>query len=716
VVYSVQQLLNAVSPTLKVPIARVSLGSNWNVSGESYNPDGMPFVGGPGCGKTHLIAYTANRLIQEGRRIIVLAQTNANLFDLTAKILRRSERKLHVQSFAFPTKDDLTNVPEVYHDAFVAWIEKTKQRTIQISDSVDLIVATAGGILDSTKRAQAVSNFSELNDITVIIDKASQIEHISALGLIGLQSLRSHVIMCGDPWQISRVIQNDTDGVMSMSDTSLMHLFRDHNVSCKFVAASHYMKEVGITPTWNFLTETFRLYTELCQWGDKELYHLGSDRGNFTSRKGSKGNCIEIYTIENAFRDSIVYVGSSRCNIYEIGVARILVERLISQSIPCGDIVVLSAYEAHVGGIKAFLGKMGVFGVQCSTIHTFNGNERDHVIVSLAGGIPFLDQETLIHSIMTRSKEKLYVIMSRFYENAIPQHALARFLRSTLPDKSVFRRISLSPEQRPSMAVDVGVTSAPTKQLKNLVTTESDMPMPAINVSAQQSPFYSPPERFRVEIVMLQVVHALSSDLTVAIGSISSKFLDTASDTVHYSGKLSDGAAFSSSTIPYAASNALLCQQLAKCAGYLIPSRVYTNKYCFRNNCEGINLRFHRHANPDLICETHIEHALNALNDYSAITVRSEIHDLESYPDQTFEKYVLQRFAHTDGVSEYNRGVTDGWSHLCHEGDCAAWANHSGGVIAFNQETMGFTELLRSNHMTEPSLGQSVYFLTEQGR
>ena len=94
------------------------------------------------------------------------------------------------------------------------------------------------------------------------------------------------------------------------------------------------------------------------------------------------------------------------------------------------DIVVLAPYRAQAVGIAAFLASRGVIGVRSTTIHSFNGNECDHVIVSLTGGTSFLDQERLIHSIMTRSKKKLYLILSRFYENVPPDHALARFLHS----------------------------------------------------------------------------------------------------------------------------------------------------------------------------------------------------------------------------------------------------------------------------------------------
>jgi len=82
--------------------------------------------------------------------------------------------------------------------------------TFVVYVTVDGIITKAGEILDSINYANAVADFAKNRTLTVVLEEESQIEYICVLGLIGLEFLRSHVIICGNPSQISRVVKHDT--------------------------------------------------------------------------------------------------------------------------------------------------------------------------------------------------------------------------------------------------------------------------------------------------------------------------------------------------------------------------------------------------------------------------------------------------------------------------------------------------------------------------
>jgi hypothetical protein len=679
-------------------------------------PGWHALCGGPGCGKTHILSHAANKLINSGNCVVLIAQTNANLFDLVGKVLRMSTKKIFFHSFSHPTTADLTHIPAQYRSEFVGWIQKNNRKKSSIGETVDLIITTAGGILDSIKCAKAVAEFAMDRKITVILDEASQIEHISVLGLIGLQHMRSHVIVCGDPWQISGVVKHDTEDIMTMSDTTIVHCFRDYNTSSKFNAISEYMSVMGINPTWNFLTESFRLYPQLCQWANNEMYHFNGVRAGFTSRKESVKDCITVFTIEYAVRDTTLFLGSSRANLYEIGFVADLVQLLTQQGIDPGAIVALSPYKAQADALTAFLHYKGFTGVRCVTIHTFNGQENDHIIVSLTGGPAFLDQDTLIHSLMTRNKEKLYVIRSRLYENLPPAHSLTRFLLHTCTEES-FRRVNLPRSSVPSLCRDIGITEEKQNgKLKALVSHVPDTPLTTTVSIPQEDKFYFPPKVFRLEIDLDHTISQVGSGLTLCFGSVSFKFIDAEDASIHHSGKLCDAAFVSSAGDFSLASRGLLCQQIAKCAAYLLPSRILSSKYDFRNKCDGIKLRLYLKSDAELTDEVlYLENALRALSDYSALPLGIDIMHMRGNSENRFDEYIRERFNQSNAVSAFiRRLVVDLPTEMGIDTE-SAWANDSGGIVTFNGYTIAFTELLRCYHVNELLLGQSTFFSMIQG-
>ena len=109
------------------------------------------------------------------------------------------------------------------------------------------------------------------------------------------------------------------------------------------------------------------------------------------------------------------------------------------------QISVVTPYKQHAESMNDYSDSCGC-KVRCYTIHSFNERECDYVIASMVAGIQFMDQDTLINSIVSRSQLRLSVIMSRFYQLLPPRHSMARFL-AFYPKQGMRKSVQLSPER-----------------------------------------------------------------------------------------------------------------------------------------------------------------------------------------------------------------------------------------------------------------------------
>ena len=93
----------------------------------------------------------------------------------------------------------------------------------------------------------------------------------------------------------------------------------------------------------------------------------------------------------------------------------------------------------------------------------------------------------------------------------------------------------------PTLGSHIGLDDDSEKPLKNFASARSTADAVSDPTLTQtQQIFYSPPERFSVEIDLYQSVHPISPTLTASTGSVSFKFIDNVTGVVNFSGKLSD--------------------------------------------------------------------------------------------------------------------------------------------------------------------------------
>ena len=183
--------------------------------------------------------------------------------------------------------------------------------------------------------------------------------------------------------------------------------------------------------------------------------------------------------------------------------------------------------------------------------------------------------------------------------------------------------------------------------------------------------------------------------------------------------KLSDMAAFvfgrddgSSAAAP------LLCQQIAKCAAYLIPCLAYVPKYNL-TGCDRVQIRYFNHDGSNVTGTMElIQCALDSLRDVSAITCTCEVFQMEHPVMNDFYLSIHSLFNTSSKTEALDKYALRMLNLVRKRGEfrAGAWANSDRGIVQFGETLVVFLESLRYNDGDEPYLGQPVFFDCNQGK
>jgi hypothetical protein len=404
----------------------------------------------------------------------------------------------------------------------------------------------------------------------------------------------------------------------------------------------------------------------------------------------------EIHTVQNANSAGIVTQGPDLVNIHEIAYVFEKVKDMIdNKKIKSDSIVVMAPYDAQVRAIKVFLDSRGLLGISCVTIQSSSSDQHKMVIVSLTGGVEFLDDEDLFHRLMTCTNWKIHVIISPFYELVPPKHALSRFLVRM----SVFKRDSWKPEFLPMHNRDVGIDRDPERLLKDrcrrFLEPELDTNKCCNSIKVN---WYIPSGRFRLEITIRQSCgvgsatvydpqspRSLQSDV---FGSVLFKFLDSDSKRIQFEGKLCEAAAFGQANYGRI-SVLLLCQQISQCAAYLIPNKNHDGRFTLEK-CDGIDILF--------ILDTKlmpidyvVESAIAALREVSMVPLGVRLRGFQRAEKGPFEGHMDVLF---DGHTEdYLQRLKQDAPQAC----VSFLADHNSAVAGSKAGIVGFIQRHRTD-------------------
>jgi hypothetical protein len=415
-------------------------------------------VGGPGCGKTTLLGDVGKAYLASGFVVILLAQNNRTALELYAKVVSGADgfmivNKDEVIAFGLPTQDeiDLTlklnpklRNPADYMAPFKTWTNKKPGSTQYVPKACRVVVSTIGGLTSGKKSIDALKAHCYDNRLktVVIIEEASQVNPLAALGLIMNPEFRSNCIFAGDNLQVGRAIWSETKYAMTTSDESLMD-FVSHPDRQDFRAFKMFLQHHGINTTWSRLMLTHRLHPFAARFGSRIYGEEDGMRFRSIIRDVGQPRDQQFlhYICDTQAMPIERFKGSSRVNPLEI----LCVEHILRGINDLDKVVVLTPYVGHEESLTQYLNSVGLY-VKCATINKFNGSECDIVIATMAGGLDYLDQVTIINSITSRHKKMLYMVTSSNYSLLPRHHSLEAFLRCYRDHPNLVRRFTVDPE------------------------------------------------------------------------------------------------------------------------------------------------------------------------------------------------------------------------------------------------------------------------------
>ncbi len=282
-----------------------------------------------------------------------------------------------------------------------------------------------------------------------IIDEATQCDLSSTLPLL-FRAKRA--LISGDPKQLRHLT--------FISNEKHEQLAKKHKLTPLDVERFHYRKvslidraidqTVG-TPSFSFLDEHFRSLPDLIRFSNEHFYgntlHLMRETETLTSRPQAL-----TFTKVKGIRDQ------NGVNLQEIQQAIEICQSLETNT----SIGFISPFRAQV---DAFLNtlqnqvspeKLNELITQhrliAGTSYSFQGDERDHIILSLAlddntseGARRFAEREDVFNVAITRGRERMNVLHS-FTPHKLPQNSLIKhYLQQTFPspENTSFRKTSL---------------------------------------------------------------------------------------------------------------------------------------------------------------------------------------------------------------------------------------------------------------------------------
>ena len=237
-------------------------------------------------------------------------------------------------------------------------------------------------------------------DIT-IIDEASQCNTAHSL----LPILRGKQLMLvGDPQQLNPVILLDTkdnEALKRMYKIPKEYDFIKNSIYKTFLAADSISKEI-------LLSHHYRCAKEIIEFNNKKYY----------------GNQLKIETQRNDKNETnpLVFCNIEDNESLEKNIAPLEAEEIVkyAQAHPTQTIGVITPFTKQKNVIERLLKKYNLKNVTCGTVHTFQGDEKDVVLFSLAltnkTGAKTYEwlnaNKELINVATSRAKEKLIVIGS----------------------------------------------------------------------------------------------------------------------------------------------------------------------------------------------------------------------------------------------------------------------------------------------------------------
>ena len=271
-----------------------------------------------------------------------------------------------------------------------------RERTIYDKDA---IISNTGNFLTDYPVVLSTT-FSALNNIPtayrfdyVIMDEASQVD--IATGALALYSANNAVIV-GDSKQIRNVVTQEE---------ILNSVFSQYQIPPCYNSAYYSFLESISSIQANIpsilLREHYRCHPLIIGFCNKRFY----DNQLLVMSEYYGNNALNILRI--------VEGNHARGHVNQRQVDAIVSEIIPTLPYKCDDIGIISPYRLQIEALQKALEYKGYQSIQTSTVHKFQGREKDVIILSTVDNeiSSFVDNPNLMNVAISRAKKQIYVLV-----------------------------------------------------------------------------------------------------------------------------------------------------------------------------------------------------------------------------------------------------------------------------------------------------------------
>lgn len=318
----------------------------------------LPIQGPPGTGKTHTAARMICALVQQGKKVGVVANSHAVVRNLLDKVIEAADE----------TDTDLCCIQRSKDK------EGDSHRLRIAAKPADVFAALRNGCHVAGGTAWLWSSPDAFGSVDALfVDEAAQ---MSLANVLAVSQAAAALILIGDPQQLDQPTQGSHPEGTDCS--ALQHLLHGHQT---------VGSDQGL-----FLAETWRLPPSICAYTSELFYE-----GKLRTRPGSEGQAIVgagPLSGSGLRYLAVEHSGNQSASVEEAKAIASLVEELISANatwtdrnyahpLTLDDILIIAPYNAQVYEIQRRLPAARV-----GTVDKFQGQEAAIAIYSMATSSP----------------------------------------------------------------------------------------------------------------------------------------------------------------------------------------------------------------------------------------------------------------------------------------------------------------------------------------
>lgn len=449
------------------------------------NSDITVIWGPPGTGKTYTMAQIAREALQNGKTILAVSHSNVSVDGIVkqtvaglrnagmgsllteGKILRYGyvrDEELSMDSFAVAYNYVLNHRPELkervdclhrerdrlrgtgeYHSPRGEQIEKElKKLRAEVRAGERYYVSKAKMVATTISKVTVDSLFDEKTYDIVMFDEVSM-AYVPQI-VCAASYARKKMVLVGDFRQLAPIVQSDAKKVLGVDIFSYLGI-SDGGKAC-------------LHPWLVMLNEQRRMHPAISAFPNEYIYErqlrdhvsVRTNRNDIVQRRPLAGSAANLISLSGSYCASMKNSDNSRFNILSAIIS--FFTALQAEQNGEKSIGIITPYAAQTRLIRAMIQdyrKNENTDIACSTVHQFQGSERNAIIFDAVESYPSskvgwlmgkdLDSVSrLINVAVTRARGKLVVVANeKFWENkfAGTRHTFYRLVQYLMKSANV---------------------------------------------------------------------------------------------------------------------------------------------------------------------------------------------------------------------------------------------------------------------------------------